>query len=416
MKIVILGNGAAGNEAVETIRKYDKDAEIIMISQEIFPEYSACALPDCISGWISRPRLFLKDYRDYEDKRIKMEFGQSVTGIDVEKKQVVLKKTSINYDKLIVATGSRAFIPPVKGADLPGNFILKSVSDVDKISEYKPSRVVVVGSGNIGVEVAEALEMQGCKVTLIELVERIMPKIFDKKPSSLLREILEDHNIKVLTNEKVLEVDGISQVEGIVTDKQNIPCDTVIWAVGVRQNVELARKAGISIGELGGIKVNSQMETSQQDIYACGDCIESFDILTGQPTLSLLWPSAKRQAQVAALNCIEKTAEYEGSFNVVVEEIYGTTCVSIGSIADMLVGCDVQMIEQEDGQYYYRVLIVDDRIVGLQSLGMCDGVGAIMALIKTKTLVSEVKRVIENRALIEKVPWYLEAGRYLFTK
>ncbi len=412
MKIVIIGNGAAGNEAAETIRKYDKTVEITMISDETFPQYSACALPDCISGWIPRSRLFLKNNEDYEDKHIKIEFGQTVTGIDINKNQVILEKTRISYDKLIIAAGSRAFIPPVKGTGLPGNFVVKTLSDVDRINTHKPFRAVVVGSGNIGVEAAEGLEMQGCEVTLIELMDRIMPKAFDEMPSLLLRKILEDNNIKVFTREKVLAAEGVNRVERIITDKQNIPCDTVIWAVGVRQNVELTGGTGIDIGKLGGIKVNSRMQTNHKDVYACGDCIESFDLLTGKPALSMLWPSAKRQAQVAALNCIGKQVEYEGAFNVVMEEIYDTPCVSIGLTADLL-GCDFQVIEDKDDHFYYRVLIIDDHVVGLQSIGKCRGVGAVMALIKNKTAVSEVKRVIENGELIQKVPWFLQAGKYL---
>lgn len=414
MRFVIIGNGAAGNAAAETIRKYDENAEIIMFSSEAFPEYSACALPDYISGWIPRSHLFLKDYDDYKHKQIKIEWGQSVTEIDTVNKQVITEKGMTKYDKLIIASGSRAFIPPINGVNLSGNFVIKSVSDVDRIIEHEPSQVVVVGSGNIGVEAAEALEIRGCKVTLIELLGRVMPKAFDAKASALLYKILTNNNIRVLTDEKVLEVKGLKQVEELVTNRRNIPCDTVIWTVGVRQNVELAQKSGISIGKLGGIKVNSRMETSQQDIYACGDCIESIDLLTGQPALSLLWPNAKRQAQVAALNCLGKPTEYEGSVNIIVEEIYDTLCVSIGFTEEMLSGRDFQVIENGNERFYYRIVISNGLIVGWQSIGISNGIGTILALIKTRTPIAEVKRVWQNSDLVAKVPWYLTAGNFLF--
>lgn len=414
MRIVIIGNGAAGNQAAENIRKHDDQIELIMLSHETFPEYSACALPDCMAGWISRSNLFLKNERDYDKQRIQTILGRQVSSINIDNKELSMEDESIAYDKLILATGSRPIIPPLKGSALKGNFVLKSVADLDKIFEHQGSRVVVVGSGNIGVEVAEALEIQGYQVVLIELMERLMPKIFSYKAAAILRDSLEKHQIKVLTGEKVLEVIGSQRVEGIITDRREIPCDTVIWAVGVKQNVELAVQAGIDTGQMGGIKVNRHMQTNIKDIYACGDCIESFDIITGKPALSLLWPSAKRQAEVAALNCLGREIEYEGSLNVVIEEFYDTNFVAIGLIADALKEYEVQLIEKEDSRGYYCLAVVDDRAIGLELIGDCDRLGVIMSLIKNGTAISEVKRIISNPELLANIPWYADAGEILF--
>lgn len=414
MRVVIIGNGAAGNQAAETIRKHNDKTELIMLSHETFPEYSACALPDCMAGWIPRSNLFLKNESDYEKQRIKTLFGRQVSYIDVQNKELSIEDKLIAYDKLILASGSRPIIPPLNGSNLEGNFVLKSVADLDRILEYRSSRVVVVGSGNIGVEVAEALEIQGSQVVLIELLERLMPRIFSNKAAAILRDSLEKHHIKVLTGEKVLEVTGAKRVEGIITDKREIPCDTIIWAVGVRQNVELALQAGIETGRLGGIKVNRHMQTNIKDVYACGDCIESFDILSGKPSLSLLWPSAKRQAEVAALNCLGREIEYEGSLNVVIEEFYDTSFVAIGLTADALKEYEVQLIEKEDSRGYYCLAVLDDRVIGLELIGDCDRVGVIMSLIKNRTAIPEVKRIISNPELLANIPWYADAGEILF--
>jgi len=413
MRIAVIGNGAAGNEAAETIRKYDKDAEIIMFSQEDYPEYSPCALPDYIAGWIPRTRLFLKEHKDYEDKQIRTEFGSRVNEINIEKREVVVAGKAVSYDKLIIATGSKVFVPPVKGADLPGNFVLKSVRDVDGIVDHGPKKVAVIGAGNIGVEIAAALKLQGCQVALVEVAERVMPKIFDHKPSLLIRKMLESRGIEICTGETVREVKGASRVEGIASDKRAIACDTVIWATGFRPNVELAQKSGIGIGESGGIRVNTRLETDQPGVYACGDCTESLDILTGKPVFTPLWANAKRQAQVAALNCIGRAVEYEGSFSTVIEEIYGTVCISLGLTGETLGQSNVRVLEKEDKQLYYKLLIVDDRIAGLQAIGRCNGIGAVAALIKNKTPLCEVQRVFQNRALILKNPWYLGAVKYI---
>ncbi|MEN6350106.1 MAG: FAD-dependent oxidoreductase [Syntrophomonas sp.] len=412
MRTVIIGNGAAGNQAADTIREHEPYAEIIMISHEEFPAYSPCALPDCMAGWIPRSQLFLKTPADYEDQQIITRFGQRVERIALQEKKVFLAGEELVYDKLIIATGSRAIVPPLAGTGLSGNFVLKSVSDLDRIIDYKPQKVVVVGSGNIGVEAAEALQIQDCEVTLIEMQERVMPRFFDVKLSNMLRELLENHNITVLTGEQVLKVCGEDRVAQVVTDKRSIPCDTLIWAVGVKQNVELARDSGLDIGLLGGIKVDRKMECSQPGIYACGDCIEAFDLLGGQPTLSLLWPSAKRQAEVAALNAVGRTVEYEGSINLVVEEIYGETFVSAGYTAENL--DQYEIWEREQNSTYYRLLVAEERIFGLQAVGNCMGLGALNTLIRNKTMLGDLKRVFENPRLIARHPWYLEAALIIF--
>jgi len=413
MRTVIIGNGVSGNKAAETIRRQKPDWEVVMISREALPAYSACALPDCLAGWVSRDDLFIKSFSDYRELSIRTEFGKEVRLIDTASCEVVLEDRKIEYDRLILASGSRALIPPLTGVMLEGNFILKSVFDLERIMAHRPKQVVIVGSGNIGVEAAEALELRGCEVTIIEMLDRVMPKVFDEKPSAIIRRLLEENGVRVLTGEKVMEVRGSGKVEGIITDAREIPCDTVIWAVGVRQNVETAREAGIDIGSLGGIKVNSRMETNIEGIYACGDCIESFSLVTRRPELSLLWPSAKRQGEIAGLNCSGKPAEYEGSFTLVVEEICGKNCVSMGSTGGMQNDIQLQVIENEDKDCYFRLLLDNGRIAGFQGIGHNEGLGAIMALIKTKTQLSEVKRVLETRELLTMVPWFAGAARYL---
>ncbi|MEN6461596.1 MAG: FAD-dependent oxidoreductase [Syntrophomonas sp.] len=413
MKTIIIGNGAAGNSAAETIRKYDQHSKVIMIAREEFPAYSACALPDYLSGWINRDQIFIRQYKDYINNGVITRFNQKVTVIDPINQTICLDQDKINYDKLILATGSRAFLPPVPGNHLPGNFTVKSITDIDSIINHHPHRTVVVGSGNIGVEVAEALHTRGCQVTLVELMSRILPRILDDIPARLIQHILIENGISVLTGENVLQVNGHNHVESVTTNNRTITCDTVIWAAGVNQNVEIARTAGIEIGNLGGIKVNSHMGTNINHIYACGDCVESINLLTGKPVLSQLWPNAKRQGQIAALNCLGNPIAYEGSLNMVVEEIFGTSMVSVGLTGDDLKNHPVQVLEDQDEKTYYRVLLVNDLIMGVQTIGITEGWGALTALIKSHTPINEVRRIIADPVLCKKVSWYLPAQRFL---
>ncbi len=413
MKVVIIGNGAAGNQAAETIRDLDQAAEILMISQEEFPAYSACALPDYLAGWIPRSGLFLKSAEDYADLGIKTLFGSRVGKIVPEDRALLLGNELIPYDKLILASGSRAIVPPLKGADLDGNFVVKSVSDLDKIVSHPSRRVVVVGSGNIGVEMAEAMQLQGKKVYLIELMESLMPRFLDGKPAGMLRDLLEENGITVHCGEKVLEVSGQTKVEGIITDKREIGCDTIIWAIGVRQNVELAREAGVEIGGLGGIKVNKRMECNLPDIFAAGDCIESFDMMSGEPRLSLLWPSAKRQGEIAAMNICGIGTEYEGAFDVVVEEIYDKTFVSVGSIAAGLKDHDFKVEERDLKPGYYRFLLRDDCLAGIQLVGDCSGMGSLLTLLKKRVSLGGLQGMLDDEWLVQRMPWYRQAGNIL---
>jgi len=411
--IVIIGNGAAGNSAAETIRQQNPDVPIVMIAREEMPVYSACALPDCLSGWVNRNQLFIKQMQDYSSLGIATKFGHEISQIDSKQRLVITDKEAIVFDRLILATGSRAIIPPVPGSNMTGNFVVKTISDIDNIMAHKPRQVLVVGSGNIGVEVAEALQMRGCEVTIVELMDYILPRIFDKEPARRLGQILIDHGITVLTGEKVIGVSGGQRVEGATTDQRTIACDTIIWAAGVRQNVEHAQTAGVKIGKLGGIQVDSHLQTNVPGIYACGDCIESIDMLTGNPTLSLLWPNAKRQGQVAALNCLGQEVEYEGAVSMVVEDICGTTAVSIGMTSAALVPKEFKILEGQTHNQYWRVLVQDDFIMGMQTIGITSGLGAVMNLMKKRTSVREFNQTINDDNLVRKTAWYLPARRFL---
>ncbi len=413
MNVVILGNGVAGNTAASTIRQLDKEAAITIISEETFPEYSACALPHYISGEHARRRLFLRTRKDYTTEKIKAILGQKVTAINPESKELTLDGKSLSYDKLIIATGSRPVIPPIPGVNLAGVFTLKSPADADRIIEGMGKTAVLIGSGPIGVETAIALRKRGLEVYLIEFLDRIMPKIFDIKPSLMLRGILEEKGITVLTGERVNSILGSSKVEGIVTDKRQIVCDEVVMGVGVRPNVELAKQSGITIGGLGGIAVDRQMKTNFEDIYACGDCVQTKDIATGKDTLCLLWHNAKREGLIAGYNCASIPKMYLGSETITSLDVYGTHAASFGRIEDEPNQEEkVTVTERLTGNGYYRLIVSKDKIVGAQSIGNAQDMGAILyALIKRESL-SKINQIIESKPLPVN-PLYHRAARYL---
>ncbi len=413
MKVIVLGNGVAGNTASSTIRHIDGQADITVISEEAHPEYSACALPHYLAGELGRQKLFLKTKKDYSRERIKTVFGQKVIRISPEEKKVFFDTSSLAYDKLIVATGSRPIIPPIEGINLGGVFTLKSLDDADQIFNYPGKTAVIIGSGLIGVEASVALAKKGLRVYLIELLDSIMPRAFDERPAALLRDILEERGIKVHTGEKVTSIIGNGKVAGIATDKRKIKCDMVILSAGMKPNIELAQKSGLNTGALGGISTNRQMMTSSRDVYAGGDCVETEDIVTGKNHLSLFWHNAKSQGEVIGYNCCGISKDYPGSLNLTSVDILGIHTVSFGSLeTDINQGENIDVIERAAGQNYYRLIVASGKLLGAQSIGDARDMGALLSALIKKDDLNEIKRVIkEKRPPLN--PLYYRATRFL---
>jgi len=391
MNVVIIGNGIAGNSSAFAIREVSKDIAITIISEETFPLYSACVLPNYLAGDIDREKVFLMTQQHYSQKNIDIILGQKVSEIDIRGNNVLLETQSIPFDKLIIATGGEVVIPPIEGLHKRGILKLKSLADADEIADFPRRRAVIIGSGFIGLETAIALRKRGWEVAIIESLSWILPRVFDEKPSQLLSGIVEDHGIKVVIGEKVKRITGDVKVEGVVTDRREVECDMVIIATGMRPRVELARQAGIRVGELGGIWVDKQMMTSAENIYACGDCVEAKDAIFDMPTLSLLWHNAKEQGLVAGLNCAGMRRGYPGSQDISGIDIFGTFAVSIGRTMSNLEDGNIEIVERECQRDYRRLLIADGKLVGVQAIGRNKHVGMLLSVIRRGSDISMIR-------------------------
>jgi NADH oxidase (H2O2-forming) len=411
-KIVIIGDGIAGYTAARRMRSLAPNADVTLIGAEAVPLYSACALPDYLHGYQTRERVFIPDLP--EARALQVHKAVMAESVNAESQTVTFNGQAIPYDKLILATGSVAVIPPVPGAEIPGNFTLKTLSDVDKIIAWGGRSATVVGSGAIGLETSMALRARGLDVTLIEMLDRIMSTAFDKNAARILQSVAEGHGVRILTGEKVLGVEGAERVAGVATTQGRIDCDLVVWAAGVRPNNVLAREAGIEIGSCRGIKVNDRMETSVQNIYACGDCVEVWERVLHRPALSLLWASAKEQAEIAACNSLGIERIYQGALGVVVEEIGDLTAVSAGysesSLEDEDIKFDVHESNTEQG--YYKIICDHEKILGVQLVGCCGGAGAVIALIKKEASPQQVLDVLHDEISLKAAPWYYQAARF----
>jgi len=412
---VIVGNGIAGLTAAQVMRKFGRGADVALVSEEKYPAYSPCIFPNYISGEIGRERIFLNRHEDYLKMGIRPIFGKRVLEIDTDEKMVGLEDgSSLRYDKLVIATGSEPIIPRIDGVEKKGVFTLKTLGDVDELLAYPKREIAIVGAGFIGVETAMALKMKGHDVILIESLDHVLPAAFDEEPAHLIETALHEHEIKIFTGEKVTQIFGGEEVKGIEVGGREIKCDAVVLATGMKPRVDLAKRAGMKIGKLGGILTDERMSTSAEDVYACGDCTESRDAVTGRSTLNLIWPNAVLQGWVAGHNCVGIPRKYRGFMNIVGIDMFGTPVASIGhTLATIGNGGGCEVVEKARGTYYSRVIFKNGTIVGAQFIGRTEKMGALFGAIWKKARMEDIKKVFSERELLTMNPWYMGIRPYL---
>jgi NADH oxidase (H2O2-forming) len=408
LEIVIIGNGVAGNTACSAIRSRTNKVKVTLLSDEPYPFYSPCLLTHYISKEVKRSQVFLKSLKDYEKGGINVLLGYRVGRIDPTRKKVFLPGRELTYDKLILATGSKAIIPPIEGVNKKGVMVLKSLKDADRLFRDKAKKAIIVGSGPIGVGLAVALRKRNWDVCLIEVLDWILPNLFDEKGSSMVREILEKEGIEVLTGERVLAIKGGTYVNEVVSSGiGRKEANIVVFAVGMQPSTELARQAGIEIGELGGICTNDEMETSIKDIYACGDCVESKDLFTQKSKLSLLWSHAERQGTVVGCNVIGEHRSIRWMCDVINLDIFGTFAGAIGQPARIMDATKTEALEKKGMRHYHSLVISEGRVVGSQFIGDYEGMGVLFPLMGKN--YEEIYRQIKNEEVTVPLPWYFSA-------
>ncbi|MEM2321035.1 MAG: FAD-dependent oxidoreductase [Candidatus Bathyarchaeia archaeon] len=337
-RIVIIGAHAAGCDAAAAARLTDRQAEIIMFTQERHAGYSRCGLPFVIGGHIkSFEDLIVFPPAYFKMNKIDLRTETNITSIDAKAKTVSVqykdgREGTIQYDSLIIATGARAVIPPIKGREKQGVYTLRTIEDGQRIVEaLKGARsAVVVGAGLIGLEIAVAFVERGIKTTVVELLPQVLPAMLDKDMADMVQRELEAKGIRIITGRSVDEVTGDDKVKGVMVAGEQISADMVVVATGVRGNVELAEKAGIALGETRLIKVNMRMETSVKNIYACGDCVESVHLITKRSTVSQLGTTAVRQARVAGVNAAGGYAVFPGVLGAAVTRLFDLEIGAVG--------------------------------------------------------------------------------------
>ena len=311
MRLVMIGAVAAGTSAAAKARRNSEEAEIVIYEKDSFISYSACGMPYYIGGEVeSAGELTPRDPAFFKSKyNVDIYTRHEVLAINPDQKTLEIKDISTGvvfidrYDKLVVATGASSVIPPIKGVDHNNVFTLRNINDMNKIKSYidqsNPKTAAIIGTGFIGLEVCENLKRLGMKVTLIERLPQVTPGL-DSDMAIYVLDHLKKNGVKVFIGASVTE---ITEKAVWLSDGTEIKADLVLVSTGVRPNTALAKQAGIELGTTGAIKVDANMKTNLADIYACGDCIEQFHVITGKPVYRPLGSTANKTGRIAG-DCI----------------------------------------------------------------------------------------------------------------
>jgi NADPH-dependent 2,4-dienoyl-CoA reductase/sulfur reductase-like enzyme/rhodanese-related sulfurtransferase len=366
MKVVIVGGVAGGASCAARLRRLDEKADIIMVERGPYVSYANCGLPYHVGGVIERESSLLvaTEQTFREQFAIDCRTMCEVVGISSKDKTVELKNhvtgalSTEKYDKLVLSPGAAPARPPIPGIDLPGIFSVRTVLDARNMRQWlergigdrsgmnsytgyqamtKPMRAVVVGGGFIGLEMAENLIQQGLEVTLLQRPNQVLPRL-DREIAFLVERYLEKKGVRLYLNEGVSEfkqyADG--SLEVLTSSAKSHPADIVILAIGVRPETALAKMAGIEIGELGGIRVDEQMRTSDPDIFAVGDVVEVKDFVTGQWSLIALAGPANRQGRIAADVIAGRNSTFRGTQGTAIVGVFGAAVAWTGANEKLL--------------------------------------------------------------------------------
>lgn len=396
MRYVIVGGSAAAISAIEAIRSMDPASSIDVFSDEKTPLFSRVLLPYYIAEQLTKPLLNFRSADFFEKHGVTPHMGVRVREVSAGSKTIETDEGARHpFDRLLLATGGKPLIPPIPGIDKTGVSTLKTMEDAERIYRLQGKQALVIGGGTVGVEAAISLRRRGLRVSLLEKLGHILPTLFDEEAASLVQRRIEGLGIEVFTGERAVHLRGNGQVKGVVTDRRDIDCDMVVFAVGIQPAVELAQKAGIEIGSKGGIKVDSRMKTSVADIYAAGDVVETFDIARNAHSMNAIWPCACEQGRIAGLNMAGKKSLYGGSFRMnSIGNFIGIPAISMGvthaeACEEYAWGYDFQEIKKRTYDSYLKLILREGCIIGAMLVGRTQKAGLMTMLLKKKIDVSD---------------------------
>lgn len=395
--IIIIGNSAAGIAAVESIRDKDKDSKITVISDEDYTAYCRCVLSYYLAGEVGEDRLIYRPKEFYQNNNIDLILRQKVTKVDSKKNQILLEDNQkLGYDSLIIATGSSAKFPDIKGVKKHGVFGLRTVKDVKEILGLLAvtKTACVLGGGLIGLKAGYALKKRGIDVKVVVKSKQILSQVLDKTAADIIQRHLDSNGLEILTGLDVTELLGNGDLKAVKLDSGKvIGAEVAIIGKGVLPNIDLVRDTPIKVGE--GIIVDKFLKTTVENIFAAGDCAEAYDFVLERPQVNALWPNAVEQGLAAGRNISGQNLVYGGSIGLNSVEFFGLPVISMGMVREEE-GAEALSVSDANNKSYKKVILKDNRVKGVILLNRIENSGIYLELIRHKTDVSGLKSELLN--------------------
>lgn len=396
-KYVIIGNSAAAIGTIEGIRSVDTEGTITLISDEKHHTYSRPLISYYLLGAVEEKKMLYRDKDFYKKNGVETKLG--VRAAKIGKNSVILESgEEVPFEKLMVATGSKPFVPPMEGYDTVKNsFTFMTLDSVKEIKKklHKTSRVLIIGAGLIGLKAAEAVEGTVKELTVIDLADRILPSILDADAGKIMQKHIEEKGTKIILGTSVKKFEGNTAE---LTNGEKLDFDILITAVGVRPNTELVKEAGGEVNR--GIKTDDTQLTSLANVYAAGDCTESYDVTTGTEKILALLPNAYMQGEVAGKNMAGTEAHYTNAIPMNAIGFYGLHIITAGSYEGTAY-CT------QNGENYKKLFFRDNKLVGFILMGSeIKRAGIYTTMIKQQTDLAGV-----DMELLKEKPQLLMFGK-----
>ena len=411
MKHVILGAGPAGVIAAETIRKHAPKDDIVVVGDEPEAPYSRMAIPYLLIGHVGEEGTHLRHGKDHYAKLgIVVKRGVRAKAVDVAKKSVALDDgSSLAYDRLLIATGSSPASPPIPGIHAQGVHPCWTLQDARAIAQRaaKGARVLQMGAGFIGCIIMEALAARGVQLTVVEMGDRMVPRMMGPTAGGMIKDWCEKQGVRVFTGTRVEAIESAATLRVKLSNGQTLDCDLVISATGVKPNIGFLETSGVKC--LLGVLTDEHLQTSVPGVYAAGDCAEAFDKVSGKTIVSAIQPNAAEQARVAALNMVGQRAELRGVTQINVLDTLGLISTSFGDWQGVPGGEHVELTDRHAGRHL-SLQFSGERLVGCNSIGWTDHVGAMRGLVEGQVKLGEWKqRLIDDPTQL--MPAYLATAQ-----
>lgn len=387
-RLVVVGNGMAGARLVEDLLAIDRDRfEVVMFGDEPYGNYNRILLSNVLNGTQDPKEIFLNPLAWYEENNVTLHAGRRVTRIDRESRVVHADGVEQPYDVLVLATGSKPFVPPVPGVTLHGVFVFRTLDDCRNIADYAKGkkRAVVIGGGLLGLEAAKGLMTHDLEeVTVVEMAPWLMSVQLDEAGGKVLGQTIERLGIKALTKTSTSEIQGHTHVTGVrFADGSEVPADIVVVSAGIRPNVDLAKECGLVCERA--VVVDDQMRSSDPHVFAVGECVQHRGMVYG--LVAPLWEQTKVLAEVLAGVAPERT--YTGSKIATKLKVMGVELASMGRIGDLRDTDEVVQYSEPARQVYWKAIVRDGRLSAACLLGDLGPADNLMELFKSDAPVPE---------------------------